>query len=59
MTSRRGYTEEQAESRLAAQLPVEEKAARSDYVIVNGGSAENLMEEAKKLVVWLKGRCNG
>ena len=59
MTSRRGYTEEQAESRLAAQLPVEEKAARSDYVIVNGGSAENLMEEAKKLVAWLKGKCNG
>ena len=59
MTSRRGYTEEQAESRLAAQLPVEEKAARSDYVIVNGGSAENLMEEAKKLVAWLKGRYNG
>ena len=42
-----------------AQLPVEEKAARSDYVIVNGGSAEDLMEEAKKLVAWLKGRCNG
>jgi len=59
MTSRRGYTEEQAESRLAAQLPVEEKAARSDYVIVNGGSAENLMEETKKLVAWLKGRCDG
>jgi len=59
MTSLRGYTEEQAEARLAAQLPVEEKAARSDYVIVNGGSAENLMEDAKKLVAWLKGRCNG
>ena len=59
MTSRRGYTEEQAESRIAAQLPVEEKAARSDYVIVNDGSAENLKEEAKKLVAWLKGRCNG
>ena len=59
MTSRRGYTEEQAESRIAAQLPVEEKAARSDYVIENGGSAENLMEEAKKLVAWLKGRYNG
>ena len=59
MTSRRGYTEEQAESRLAAQLPVEEKAARSDYVIENDGSAENLMEEAKKLVAWLKGRYNG
>jgi len=59
MASRRGYTEEQAESRLAAQLPVEEKAARSDYVIENGGSVETLKEEAKKLVAWLKGRCNG
>ena len=59
MTSLRGYTEEQAEARLAAQLPVEEKAARSDYVIMNDGSAENLENEARKLVEWLKGRHNG
>ena len=55
MTSLRGYTEEQAEARLAAQLPVEAKAARSDYVIVNDGSAEKLKMESKKLVEWLKG----
>lgn len=59
MTALRGYTEEQAEARLAAQLPVEEKAARSDYTILNDGSAGNLMENAQKLVEWLKGRCNG
>ncbi len=59
MISTRGYTKEQAEARLAAQLPVEEKAARSDYVIVNDGSAEHLMDEAKKLVEWLKGRNDG
>ena len=59
MTSLRGYTEEQAEARLASQLPVEEKAARSDYVILNDGSAENLMENAQRLVEWLKGRCDG
>ena len=59
MTTLRGYTEEQAEARLAAQLPVEEKAARSDYTILNDGSAGNLMENAQKLVEWLKGRCNG
>ena len=59
MTSLRGYTEEQAEARLAAQLPVEEKAARSDYVIMNDGSAENLENEARKLVECLKGRQNG
>ena len=56
MTMLRGYTEEQAEARLAAQLPVEEKAARSDYVIANDGSVENLMTEARKLVEWLKGK---
>ena len=59
MTALRGYTEGQAEARLAAQLPVEEKAARSDYVILNDGSAKNLMENAQKLVEWLKGRCDG
>ena len=59
LTSLRGYTEEQAEARVAAQLPVEEKAARSDYVILNGGSAENLEHEAQRLVRWLKGRWNG
>ena len=59
MTMLRGYSEEQAEARLAAQLPVEEKAARSDYVIVNDGSAEHLKENTHRLVEWLKGRCNG
>jgi dephospho-CoA kinase len=56
MVSNRGYTEEQAEARLSAQLPVEEKTARSDYIVVNDGSVENLKQEAKKLVDWLKGR---
>ena len=59
MVCARGYTEEQAEARIAAQLPVEEKAARSDYVIVNDGSAENLKDQATKLVAWLKGRKDG
>jgi dephospho-CoA kinase len=56
MTSKRGYSEEQAEARLSAQIPVEEKAARSHYVIENSGSAENLKQEAKRLLDWLKGR---
>ena len=59
MTMLRGYSEEHAEARLAAQIPVEEKAARSDYVVVNDGSAENLRIEAKKLADWLKGKCEG
>ena len=56
MVANRGYSEEQAEARLAAQLPVEEKVSRSDYVVENAGSAENLKQEARRLVDWLKGR---
>jgi dephospho-CoA kinase len=56
MTSKRGYSEEQAEARLSAQIPVDEKAARSHYVVENDGSAENLKQEAKRLLDWLKGR---
>lgn len=59
MISLRGYTEKQAEARLAAQLPAAEKAARSDYVIVNDGSVGNLKIEARRLVEWLKGEHNG
>lgn len=59
MVNLRGYSEEQAEARLAAQLPVEAKAKRSDYVVVNDASAEKLKQEAQKLVEWLKGGYNG
>lgn len=42
MTETRGYTREEAEARLAAQMPVAEKAAKSSYVIANDGSADDL-----------------
>lgn len=42
MTARRGYSREEALGRLAAQLPVEDKAARADVVIRNDGSVEDL-----------------
>ena len=53
MMATRGYTRAEAEARLAAQLPVEEKAARSHYVIDNNGTAEELKANAKRLVKWL------
>ena len=56
MMAMRGYTREEAEARLAAQLPVEEKAARSHYVIDNNGTAEELKANAKRLVKWLEVR---
>ena len=53
MMETRGYTREEAEARLAAQMSVEEKAAKSHYVIDNNGSAEELKSEVKKFISWL------
>ena len=54
MMATRGYTREEAEARLAAQLPVAEKAARSHYVIDNNGTPEELKEKTIQFVNWLK-----
>ena len=56
MTETRGYTREEAEARLAAQLPVEEKAARSHYVIDNDGTPAELQDNVARFVKWLKER---
>ena len=54
MTATRGMTLAEAEARLAAQMPVEEKARRSHYVIHNDGTVDELRAEAQKFVAWLK-----
>ena len=54
MMTTRGMTLAEAEARLAAQMPVEEKAKLSHYVIRNDGTADELRAEAQKLVAWLK-----
>ena len=53
MMQRRGLTRQEAEARLAAQLPVEHKAEHSHYVIRNDGSTEELENEAARFVSWL------
>ncbi len=54
MTTTRGMTHAEAEARLAAQLPVEEKAKRSHYVIRNDGIPEELKAQAAAFLAWLK-----
>lgn len=54
MTLTRGYTREEAEARLAAQMPVEEKAKKSHYVIENNGSVEELKRKTEEFASWLK-----
>ena len=56
MMRTRGYSRAQAEARLAAQMPVAEKAARADFVVVNDSTHEHLKDEARRLVAWLKER---
>jgi dephospho-CoA kinase len=59
LVEKRGYTREEADARLAAQLPVEEKAAKSHYVINNNGSAEELTKQVVKFIEWLKKQSKG
>ena len=56
MMKTRGYTRAQAEARLAAQMPVAEKAARADFAVVNDSTPTHLKDEAQRLVSWLKER---
>ena len=56
MMRTRGYTRAQAEARLAAQMPVAEKAARADWTIQNNSTEEELKAEVQRCVAWLIGR---
>lgn len=59
MAETRGMSREQAEARIAAQMPVAEKAVRADYVIENNSTPEALHAEAVRLVDWLKSKIRG
>ncbi len=49
----RGLTDEQARRRIAAQMPVADKAARSHLVVHNDADAEALAREAEKVYRFL------
>ena len=57
MMERRGMSREAAEARIAAQMPMEEKEMRSDYVIRNDGTEEELKREARRFADFLKEKC--
>ncbi len=54
MMTTRGYSRDEAESRLAAQMDVAEKAKKSTYTIWNNSTPEDLKQEAVRLVEWLQ-----
>ena len=45
----RGWSDAESQLRLSAQLPLAEKMRRSDYVLRNDGSLEDLAREAELL----------
>lgn len=54
MMTTRGYTRVEAEERIAAQMPVPQKVAKSHYVIANDGSAAELRVKVAGFVSWLQ-----
>lgn len=46
----RGMSEADARSRIAAQLPIEEKRARADYIIDTGGSLAETARQARAVI---------
>ena len=54
MVEIRALSRIEAEARLSAQLPQEEKIARSHYVIDNNSTLEHLHQEAVRCVAWLR-----
>ena len=55
----RGLGPEEAQARLDAQWPVEEKARRADYVIENRGTLEELRGEVERLYAVLRAKREG
>ena len=50
LRSRDGMTQEEAEARLSAQLPIDEKARRADVVVSNEGDLASLRSRAAPLL---------
>ena len=55
LRARDGLTAAEAEARLAAQLPIDEKAARADFVVANDGDPADLPAKARALLADLAG----
>jgi dephospho-CoA kinase len=54
LAARDGLGRAQADARLAAQLPIDEKAARADFVVENVGAPADLGEKADRLLADLR-----
>ena len=53
LRARDGSTEDGAQARIDAQMPIEEKKAKADYVVDNSGTLVELDAQVERLVEWL------
>lgn len=56
LRKRNGYSDEEIESRLAAQMDLDEKARLCDYVIPNTGSRKSLRSRAAEVIGEIEGK---
>jgi dephospho-CoA kinase len=54
LAARDGLSGDEADARLAAQLPIDEKAARADFVVENVGLPADLDDKAARLLADLR-----
>lgn len=59
LMAKTGLSREEAERRIAAQLPLEEKRRRADYVIDCSGSLESTRQQVEKLFAQLQALAAG
>ncbi len=54
LMERNGYTEEEARKRISAQMPIEEKKKRADFLIHNTGTKEETLRQVDALLSKLR-----
>lgn len=58
LMARTGFTKDEAQQMIDAQMPLKEKVSRADHVVWNNGGREVLKAQARLLVDdWRDGRC--
>ncbi len=56
LIGREGYTIEEAESRIRAQLPIDEKKEKASFVIDNTRDLKHLQKETERFIAYIKKR---
>ncbi|HHD77620.1 MAG TPA: dephospho-CoA kinase [Campylobacteraceae bacterium] len=56
LLQREGYTIEEAQSRIGAQLPIETKREKATFVIDNSADLKHLQRETERFLAYIKGR---